>query len=346
RREALAALDAGDGRSALALLLADQDPFAPLPPPDRATLGELIDGVDRGAVTRRCAMRALNFGPVADYFALRPSTPTFLSGLGLLSQCGGGRAVVEVACGIGQLLREPARRGGPVAGIDLVFSKLWLARRFVVPGARLVCGDVCGGPLAEPAAGVTVLCHDAFYFFADKPAAARSLVRLAGAGGRVLVGHAHNANWDHGVAGNLLTPAGYADLFPGCGAFDDAAFTAAHLSGTPAAPDDPAALGGIEAVSLAWPGRDGMTSRVPDRYAVPVAGTELVLNPLLEAVGGVLEPRWPSPRFAEEYRSASYLSGEPVPSAEVLAAAARGGLSAEVRRLARKRVLLPREDVG
>lgn len=359
RREVLGALDSGDGRVALALLLADQDPFAPLPPPDHQTLLELIDATARGAMTLREAMRVLNFGPVADYFAVRTSSPTFLSGLGLLSQCRGRHAVVEVACGIGQLLREPYRRDVPVAGIDLVFSKLWLAHTFVVPHAQLICGDACG-PLAESMGEATVLCHDAFYFFADKPAAATALMRLAGPGGRVLVGHVHNAHWNHGVAGHLLSPQGYASLFPECVMFDDAAFTTAHLNGTPAPSEHPTALGGVEAVSLVWPAVEawGDVGRgPPDSFAIPVEGTHLVLNPLLIDVGGRLGPHWPSPRVAEEYRFAEFLCGEPLPSREVLAAAASGlgeknhqlrpptvDVWSEVGRLARKRILVPKED--
>jgi SAM-dependent methyltransferase len=359
RNEALRRLDAGDADGGLAVLLTDQDPFAPLPPPSVADCRALVADVRAGACGLREAMRRLNFGPVADYFAVRPSTPTFLSGLGLLSQYGGDRPVVGVACGIGQLLREPCRRGLRVAGTDLVFSKLWLARRFVVPRAELVCGDVCGGPFAVPTTAVTVLCHDAFYFFPDKRAAAQALAALAGTGGRVLVGHAHSANWDHGgVAGNLLTPEGYAALFPGCLTFADAAFTAALLSGVPAEPEHPAALGDVEAVSLAWQLWGELPAGPPDRYADPVEGAELVLNPLLEPAGGRLVPRWPSPRFAAEYRSADYLAGEPLPPDEVLRCAAQGNLeyltdarvhrpetSAEVSQLARRRILLPRGDV-
>ena len=355
RREALAALDHGAPDLALALLLADQDPFAPEPPPSITELLHLIAEVNDGRCGLRQAMERLHFGPVADYFAVRTSTPTFLSGLGLLSQCGGGRPVVEVACGIGQLLREPCRRGAAVAGIDLVFSKLWLARMFVVPDAQLICGNACG-PLAQPTTAVTVLCHDAFYFFADKVAAAAALMRLAGAGGRVLVGHAHNAYWSHGVAGNLLTPQGYAELFRGSATFDDAAFATAHLTGTPAVADHPAAFEAVEAVSLAWVQQAEIFPGRPDAFAAPTEGTPLVLNPLLEVVDGKLTPRWPSPRFAAEYRTADYLIGEPPPPDAVLDDAEHfvGSYSpetaewlenrAETVRLARKRVLLPMED--
>ena len=368
RSESLRLLDAGDADGGLAVLLTDQDPFAPVAPPTGSECRSIVTDVRAGACGLREAMARLHFGPVADYFAVRTSTPTFLSGLGLLSQYGGRLPLVEVACGLGQLLREPDRREQPVAGIDLVFSKLWLARQFVVPDAELVCGDIGGRPFTEARVAVTVLCHDAFYFFPDKPAAAVALMKLSGTGGRVLVGHAHNAAADHGgVAGNLLTPQGYADLFRGCEVFDDAGFTAAHLTGVPAQPDHPAAFEGVEAVSLAWQEWAEFFPGPPDGYAVPIEGTSLVLNPLLEVVDGVLAPRWPSPKFAAEYRNADYLTGEPVPSDAVLADAAffcdyvlgdgddvhvlgdYDGVLWEVRietlRLVRKRILLPAGDV-
>lgn len=357
RDESLRLLDAGDEDGGLAVLLTDQDPFAPLPPPTVAECRSLVADVRADRCKLREAMERLKFGPVADYFAVRCCTPTFLSGLGLLSQCGGRLPVVEVACGVGQLLREPKRRCETVAGIDLVFSKLWLARRFVLgDDVPLACADL-GSRAVEPTTAVTVLCHDAFYFVPDKPAGAAALKRLAGAGGRVLVGHAHVAGGDNGgVAGNLLTAAGYADLFPRCVTFDDAAFTQGHLTGEHVEPDYPEA---IEAVSLAWRAEGEITAfHQPDAYADPFEGTRLVVNPLLAEDGGRLTPRWPTPKFAAEYAGADYLTGEAAPFDEVMRAAA-GGLYeyardcgtvsaaawTEGRRLARRRILVPAGDV-
>ena len=143
-REALAKLDAGDETGALMLLLADQDSWARTPPPSEDDRARLLRDVD--ALGFRDACSLLGFGPVGTYFAHRWSDPTFLSGLALAeAYWPGPDSVFELACGPGHFLAAFARAGAPVAGGDLVFSKLWLARRYLAPGARLVCFDA-GAP--------------------------------------------------------------------------------------------------------------------------------------------------------------------------------------------------------
>lgn len=190
RGEALGALDAGDETAALVLLLADQDDYAPLPPPSDAAVAALLGAPD---VTFREAMTALEFGPVADYFAHRWSAPTFLSGLALTAlHAPRGVPIVEVCCGTGQLLREFTARGFTTIGVDLVFAKVWLGRRFLRLD-RLVCAEAATLPLDVPS-GATVLNHDALYFFADaeKGAVVAAMARVAN-GGALLAGHCHVA---------------------------------------------------------------------------------------------------------------------------------------------------------
>ena len=351
RAEALAAVDAGDEGRALTLLLADQDDFARIGPPDEASLASLILDVDEGRATLRDAMVALRFGPVADYFAFRWSSPTYLSGLALLERFGGGREagpVVEVACGIGHYLRDLAARGRACGGVDVVFSKLWLARRFVVPAnVPLVCGDVAAGfPLGPIPGGGVAFCHDAFYFLPAKDRVLAALDHLVGPEGRILLGHAHNRAFDHGgVAGEPLTPAEYQALVPGSMLYDDAELARSVWNGT-VAPARPALdLNRVEAVAVVGGGSDRQRDQSDPSLLDPVPGTSLRLNPLLDAVAGELTPRWPSDRFAAEYAAASgYLFGAPVPDAATRDAAARGsvgrGSAPLVDRLARRRVFL------
>src|SRR6185312_8717054 len=151
-RRALALLDDGQAEAALVLLLGDQDDWARTPPPFEADRRALVR--DAGRISFREAMDRLAFGPVGTYFAHRWSDPTFLSGLALAEAHWTRPArAFELACGAGHFLREFARRCPEVAGGDVVFAKLWLARRYVAPSARLLCFDAAAPwPLADGAA--------------------------------------------------------------------------------------------------------------------------------------------------------------------------------------------------
>ena len=97
----------------------------------------------------------------------------------------------------------------------------------------------------------------------------------------------------------------------------------------------------VEAIAAVW--RGGHWNHA---LTLPAAGTPLSLNPLLVEESGVLKPDWPSPRFAEEYRSATYLTHEIRPDERPVIEAARGepvaydAADPVVERLARRRVLL------
>ena len=287
---ALACLDAGCEADALATLLADQDNWARSAPPDGQACARLVR--DAARLSFRDAMDLLAFGPVATYFAHRWSDPTFLSGLCLAESHGPPGRVFELACGAGHFLREFARHDGAVAGGDIVFAKLWLARRYVAPAARLVCFDAAEPwPLAD-AAFDTVFCHDAFYFLPDKPRVAVEMQRVAS---RALVGHAHNALVDTLSAGQPLAPAGYAALFLGSVLYDDRELTDALVDARTPTARPAASLAGAPAVSWAW--NAGPAGPVLGGLAVPVPGTRLRRNPIYR--GDTVD--WPSPRYEAEY---------------------------------------------
>lgn len=337
--EALAALKRGDRRLALAHLLRDQDDWARSPPPTLEQTLEVVDGVDTGTLGLRQAMERLRFGPVAHYFTHRGSAPTFLSALGLLAQhWDAPPCVVEIACGIGQVLREVVQRGTPGVGLDVVFAKLWLARHFVVPEASLVCVDATVALPLEPLAGSAVLCHDALYFLLEKRRVLSEMRRVAGASGRVLVGHAHNRLVDQrGIGGVPLTPEEYAALLPGAACYDDADFVTAFLEGKAAPARAPAALGHAEALCFSAPA--GSPRDFID-FGRPNPGTRLKPNPLLVERNGLLHPSWPSPGLAAEYACANYLGGQPSLGADLLRRAASGQVDDEIALLARRRLLL------
>jgi SAM-dependent methyltransferase len=290
----------GDVDGARVALLADADDWWDAAPPPPEQLAQVAD-----AATLRDAMELLGMGRVGDYFAHRWSDPTYLAGLALLQQhWPADRPVVEVACGAGHFLRELAQRGlRELVGVDVVWAKLWLARRFVCPDARYVCADVTALPDLGVRAPAYVLCHDALYFVRDKAAATAAMRALAGDGGTVVVGHAHVAD-PHGAP----VPAGeYARLLGSDLAYDDDELTRALLAGRPPRPAAVDALEGSEAVGLV---AGDPLAPAPHDLGEPVGA--LRLNPLY--ADGVLV--WPSERYEQEYGPRSgYLPphAEPLP---------------------------------
>ena len=329
------------------LLLTDRDDFAPGDPPPLEDAAR----VSAGGTSLREAMGLLGYGPVAHYFAHRPAVPTFLSGLSLLALASPtGDGVLELCCGTGHFLRHLAGRQGPATGSDVVFSKLFLANRYVCDDAAYLCCDASAAPVPLPdGTGQTVFCHDALYFLPDKSHVLREMKRLAGPGGCVLVGHAHNSAADHGdVAGTPRTPAEYRALFeeagmPGPDLYDDAELAESCLSHAKPQARSAEDLASCEAIAAVWPGGGGHWD---PSLTLPAPGTPLSVNPLLIEQDGVLKPNWPMPRFAEEYRSATYLTHEIRPDERPVIEAARespvpfDAADPVVERLARRRVLL------
>ena len=350
--DACDAIFAAELETAAALLLADRDDFAPGDPPPLDRTARVFEG----GMNFREAMGLLEYGPVAHYFAHRPAVPTFLSGLSLLAvapppppdEPGGG--VLELCCGAGHFLRHLAGRRGPATGTDVVFSKLFLADRYVHGDAAYLCCDASAAPVPLPdGTNRTLFCHDALYFLPDKLHVLREMKRLAGPGGRVLVGHAHNRAADHGdVAGTPLTPAEYLALFEEAGLpapdlYDDAELAEAALSHEKPRAKSADELTACEAIAAVWPGGGDFWDPA---LTLPADGTPLSVNPLLTEGDGVLKPDWPMPRFAEEYRAATYLTHELAADERAIIDAARvepvamDAADAVVERLARRRVLL------
>ncbi len=303
-RDAVDLIRGGNIPAATALLLTDQDPYAPDPPPSVAHCERLVRG--QASLTFRSAMHELGFGRVADYFAHRWTDPTYLSGLALLGQAlpaDGTADVFELACGAGHFLSALEHAGLRAAGADLVFAKLWLARHFVSSSARLVCFQAQGlWPLALDRQR-TVFCHDAFYFLPDKPGIAAQMQRAAGTGGSVAIGHAHNRAAENHSAGEPLTVDGYASLFAGARLFDDRELTQAFVEARSPMPADAGALATVPAVSLLWQaGPDGAAgARGRAGFGLEASGQPLRLNPLYRQTPDGARIEWPSPRYEQEY---------------------------------------------
>ena len=322
-RDTLTCLDLGDRDGALMLLLADQDDWWDGPVPDKRARQELVR--KRDTLTLRDAMALLAYGRVGDYFAHRWSDPTFLAGLALIETHWPAPArAFELACGIGHYLRELERCGVSVTGADIVFSKLWLARHWIVsPAARLLCFDAAGSWPTGNDAYDLVLCQDAFYFLEPKDRILAALERAAGEGGVLLVGHIHNVDRANESAGRGLTVAALRNLFPNALCYDDAELTRALAYGRTPRLATPDTLRNAEAFAVAagaskasHPGHAGIAVPAPDRT--------LRRNPLYGecAERGVVV--WPSDRYAREYGDlATYPRTTTAPLRVVAAAASK-----------------------
>ena len=332
REQAVYLLEAGRHQEALILLLQDQDRFAPVPPPDPSVLDELV--TDVRTINLRTAMQMLNYGPVADYFAYRDATPTFLSGLALLQPLVlSGQPVIEVACGIGHFLRVLEAQKVMTIGIDVVFSKLWLAQRYLGVRGTLVCADIeSRAPLVTDQSH-SVFCHDAFYFFEDKTEVLSALRTMA-FGGNLALGHVHTDAVDHDVAGFPLSATTYQRMATDDARFfDDTELVRAWLAQRRPPSQRPDQLEHAEAI--AW--LEGDINQ--EGFSLMQPAAPLSLNPLLEVTDTGLTVRWPSERFQQEYEAeAGYLQDGPQ-DAEALRHPERMS-EKEKSDLFRKRILL------
>ena len=317
--EAVAQLDAGRADDAAALLLAENDPWWDEAPPPHDDLLAVVR--DRDALSLREAMVRLGWGRVGDYFAHRWSDPTYLAGLTILDRhwCQPGSAF-EIACGIGHYLRALRQAGvADVAGGDVVWGKLWLARHWVCPEARLVCFDAEADVWPVDLHADLVTCHDAFYFLRNKAAVAQRIRQ--GAARTYAVPHVHNAEAETYSSGAATTADALARLFPDAAMYDDAELTRAGAAGD--APR-PGVSTGAEAISLVGPGPAEPIH--PSPLLRPADGMPLVRNP-------ILTDGWPSERYEAEYGPlATYGRAGDVP--------ARAVMSGETAPLVRTRDLL------
>lgn len=297
-RDAVAFIRNGDPDRALLLLLADQDDWWDGAPPAEGDLARLTR--ERDSLSLREAMDLLGYGRVGHYFAHRWSDPTFMAGLALIdAHWSEPVSAFELACGIGHYLRELSAAGIATCGADVVFSKLWLARHWVLdPGTELVCFDARRPwPLAERRFEL-VLCQDAFYFLEPK---ADILARLrAMAAGPLIVAHIHNREAETMSAGVGMSADEISRMFPGAAIYDDAALTLAAQRGEAPVSQQPSALRSVEAFSVAE--AKPLSARAASGpLSAPRAGAVYRRNPLYRQGEGGAEIVWPSERYGAEY---------------------------------------------
>lgn len=154
------------------------------------------------------------------YFLYRFSDPTYVVAESVVNAVAGtvlggrGRAL-DVCGGSGHITRVLAKHAESTVLADLFYAKLWLARRYMVPGIAAVC---CDGNVPFPFARGAfdlAMCSDAFMYIWEKRAFVGEMTRaVAGTPhGTVFINHTHNQLTWTPSHGQPLTPAGYRHLF-------------------------------------------------------------------------------------------------------------------------------------
>jgi SAM-dependent methyltransferase len=129
------------------------------------------------------------------YLTTRQNRVTYLLTLAPLALAQSTTTLVDAGCGLGYFLKRATdwTTATKIFGLDISFSFLYLARRFVVtPGTYLVC---CDQELGLPFANHSVshyFINDAFVVIKNKKAVIHELARVVTPTGRAVITHVHN----------------------------------------------------------------------------------------------------------------------------------------------------------
>ena len=208
-------------QQALAHALADADNHAAKIPDFVKTLevAENYLANPGKSIDVRAIMRALSYGRVGEYFRLRPNTPSFFSGIGLLKKfLKSSNLVIDLCSGVGHFSSTLENSGIQGVCVDFVFSKLWISRRSgLVRSFPMITADLESGetfPFSCIDIPVSFFCHDAFYFFKNKQQVVSRMCSNLCHEGQILIGHAHLSDQNHGlVSGYPLSADQYKSLF-------------------------------------------------------------------------------------------------------------------------------------
>ena len=147
-----------------------------------------------------------------DYFRYRFSDLSYLSTAALLTPFSRG-PVLDLGCGAGHMVHALFRRipKSLVVGLDLHFTLLYLARRFVAPSGLYVCADASGRLPFRDAVFEAALCADTFKYLADRSTAAGELLRVTR--GPIVVSHFYDPSFQGEGVPAPLEPDACAALF-------------------------------------------------------------------------------------------------------------------------------------
>ena len=342
------ALEEGDPERAFRSLIA---------PDDEARAARFQVAAHSPSATYRELVGLLGSDFEGGYFLHRFSDPSYVTASAVIGAVArtilpyGGRAI-DLCGGSGHLTRTllgPSSRPPVIA--DLYFTKLWLAARFVAPGAAPVC---CDGnaplPFARGAFSFA-MCADAFMFIWTKRQFVTEMMRLIDRDGpsAAVITHAHNQLVWSPSHGNPLSPDGYRNLFETVAprVFSESGLPDDVVAGGPldlSRVDSPATLEADAALTvIASRHAEVFRAHALDKDAEPVG--ELRMNPLYasepSASGLALSLSFPSPDYEDEYGECRrYLPETLQIDPSTLAAVAAGRRTPEVIDLLRRRVIL------
>jgi uncharacterized protein YbaR (Trm112 family) len=319
------------------------------------------------------------------YFLYRFSDPTYVVADAVVRAvagrvlASGGRAV-DICGGSGHVTRSLLGLGSaPPVLADLYFAKVWLGRRFTVPGCEAVC---CDGNAPMPFARGAfrlALCVDAFMYIWTKRQFVGDMLRLIDAKednhrahrayrehdlsqpgdlgdlgdlggdlGAVVIGHTHNELQWCPSHGQPLSPAGYRDLFETIAPriFGESGLFADVVKGGPldlSRRDSEDLLNHEAALTIVASQRADVFQS--HQLGTPQLHGELRVNPLYAAEQDGdqvrLKLRFPSPDYEEEYGACrQYLPDTVVLDRPALAAIAKGRVPPDLSELARLRVFV------
>lgn len=152
----------------------------------------------------------------AEWEIFRFSTTTFLPVFPLVHVARSGRPILDFGCGVGQgaFLASRVNPTSQIVCADYSFSALYLAKKYFVPQADLVCLD---GDYPLPFASehfATILSSDALHCIDSKVGLTNEFRRLLAADGVILLPHLHN-RLSPVRFGSSLSPQGYSRLLDG-----------------------------------------------------------------------------------------------------------------------------------
>ena len=296
--------------------------------------------------------RSLNRPEHFNHFFHRFSQPRHLTSLSLAMLLTEGRgAGLDLACGFGHTLHTltEASPSRPWIGLDRNFFELFVARRWVAPGADYLCADADGPlPLARSVIG-GALCADAFHYFLRKRLCVDELRRVVAPDGPILLTRVGNRLVEP-REGYELDPGEYRALFAGIETrvLGDGQLLERYLGrlGPALASDRPdSELAGEKWLSLVAD-RGGTVFREHGALpAWPHGFGRLRINPLYGREGKSSDGRWtlqmPSAWFEFENGACrAYMPESVVLDARVLDDLERGVLSPAIEDLLRRCVVL------